>query len=448
MTRKDALRGGRLLQALALFAWLLFPLCAAGEDTAIPPPATVAQTLFEGPEGPAVEVGARILRACRSCHGRDGAGGVEGNVPAVDALSAASPLRPGYDAAAFALAVTRGVGPDGRELSRLMPRYDLPVAVLDPLWSYLGTLRSRQRRGVGPAEFTLGVVAVPGRPGLAEDYAARLSVALGASLGPAGAYLRHPRIELLSGSPEAILARAEQDVLAIVGLSPGAPIQPDQALRRGVPVLLPLAPLDGDEDPTLARGLLPSWNDIARHLTTWLGEQGVDRLAIIAAGSEAHPLAEAFGRQTSAALTVTMLTATDPTEPEIPGAVLVLGLNRGATFAVPAGLERLIDRLPPGAPILIPATEAGRDLPATFADHPVRLIVEAPDLLETALHERRPALDAHARATAQVLAAAMNAAGRDLTRASLVRAFGSIRAAGLDYSAHPLTGTDRIEILD
>jgi hypothetical protein len=81
--------------------------------------------------------------ACASCHGPDGSGGVHsmGMMQTMDAKDIRwSTLLGEFDAEKFRLAVTEGQDPDGTQLSRDMPRWNIGNDDLADLIAFLKTL--------------------------------------------------------------------------------------------------------------------------------------------------------------------------------------------------------------------------------------------------------------------------------------------------------------------
>jgi ABC-type branched-subunit amino acid transport system substrate-binding protein len=104
---------------------------------------------------------------CASCHGRDGRGQPEGGVRPPDitwktlsapAVRPGSGDRPGYNLPAIVRAVTLGLDVQGRPLDPVMPRYRLRADDAAHLVSYLMTLGTRPDPGVAADRLTLGTV--------------------------------------------------------------------------------------------------------------------------------------------------------------------------------------------------------------------------------------------------------------------------------------------------
>ncbi|WCR11947.1 hypothetical protein JHW45_06205 [Paracoccus stylophorae] len=119
-----------------LIALLLIPMPARSE--------TPGAALFLRGEGAEVAINATIDMpatrfSCAGCHGADGAGRAEGGTvfPPIrwSALDVA-----GYDEQAFIRALTEGITPDDRTLSRSMPRFKADRQLLAALADHLRTL--------------------------------------------------------------------------------------------------------------------------------------------------------------------------------------------------------------------------------------------------------------------------------------------------------------------
>jgi hypothetical protein len=392
--------------------------------------------------------------ACKGCHGRDGRGGGESVAPAIDGatLARAAPERPAYDARTFASLLASGRTPAGRELSAVMPRYRLPPALAAGLFAYLQELPQRQRRGVLPHSITLAVPAPPDAQAVAETYAAALQRRFAADAGRI--YGREVRVVALRGTSAQIAAAAAADALAVVGLPPSATLARDDFVQHGLPLLLPLAPLAGDEDASLVRALAPSWRQIAAGLVPALQARRITRLQVMG-GDPAHPLLAGLSRagwkgrvlranpDPDANPDSESDPASAPAAAPAPGtALLLLGPARRDA----AGPRQL----PAGLPLFVPSGSGGAGaLDALRQGRDMTVIVEAPALFDAALAHAGSLLEAHAAAAAAVLAETLRRAGPDPTRAGLVAAFDGLvlEDQGLDYRAAPLTGTADVRLL-
>ena len=428
---------------------LLFFFCRLA--IAATPERETAAALYEGRAGAQagrVTIGGASLAAagfaCKGCHARDGRGGGESAAPAIDgaALFAAAGDRPAYDDTTLAAAIADGRRPGGGELSTVMPRYVLTPTVMAGMAAYLRELPRRQRQGVDADRITFAVPAGSATAAFAKAYAARLEARLREALQSGRVYARSVRVIALDGEPASVVQAAESTALAVVAMpSPG--FDSDVFAQRGIPVLLPLAPLRGDEDRTLVRGLAPSWKHIARALAGELVAAGLEKLIAIG-GDPQHPLLRALpAAGWKGGLTLQRGESLAALPVPAGSALLLLPTARADTAAA------LIARIPAGLPLFVTGAQAGADAMPLLARHNLRVIVEAPALIDAALSNASNAFNTHATAAAAVLAEALRAAGPDPTRAGLVRAFDEVvlDAYGLDYRREPLTGTSMVRIL-
>lgn len=400
-------------------------LLALGWSMACPPafaegPTATGQRLFQGDGGGAtVVVDGRRLRACHSCHGRDGAGGPEGRTPAL-----AAPGARGFaDPAVLARAVIDGIGPAGAPLSRLMPRYRLDATAVAELAAYLAVLPAARRAGVSPRVVRFAVPALPGEAARAAAYAAALETALARALGPRGAYGRRAAVAVVGADAGAGAGCGGfSGALAVVGAPPGTADLRACLAAEAVPLVFPLDPLDGDGrgDPSLVRGLVPAWAEVARDLAATLVGEGIARLAVI--GPADHPLARSLAAETAGGSGLRLVTARELAGEPGAGAVLVTG---------PGGLP------PGGAPILL-ASAATPALLDAVAARGGRLLVAAGTLATRAAAAGTSLATAHAALAGERLAAALLAAGRDLTRDGLMAALAAAPAPA-EHPPEPAT---------
>ena len=222
-----------------------------------------------------IEVPAAAL-PCASCHGRDGRGRPEGGVEPSDLtwealtrpyeVEIANGRRRGpYTPRLLTRAVAMGLDASGNELDPLMPRYRLSRDDAADLAAYLAKLGKDRDPGVGEASLTLGVLLPPAEAAGLEGTARAVRRVLDAYAGHVNAAggVYHRRLELrylpLPPAPEerpAALARfvEEEGLFALVApFTAGA----DAALaaetaRLGVPSVGPLT-LEPDEGFPLNR---------------------------------------------------------------------------------------------------------------------------------------------------------------------------------------------------
>ncbi len=368
---------------------------------------------------------------CAGCHGRDGAGGTEGEAPPIrwPALAAPSVLRTRYDGPGFHAAVTTGRDPEGRTLTRLMPRYALDPAATAALRGYLAALPALDRRGVTPTALEFCVVIRPEAAAPLRAYAARLATALTDLAGDAGLYGRHPKVIPLEGPPDQVLAAAEDRCLAVIGLVPDNRLPISAFSDLGVPVLFPLAQLSGREDRTIVRALRPTRRDVFAALVRDLGAQGVTSVHIVGDDGDAGDLLQMLRLDPA----TTHAEATHGADVALPDDVALVALG-------PLSAETLMS-LKPGRRLWVLSQSAMAEMLPAGVDATV--MIDAPGLVSFALGAGLDPQEAHATLTAEVLVAALKGAGREVGRAGLLRGFGDavLGHVGLDYDDVPLTGT-------
>lgn len=431
---------GRILAAsFALLAGIACALAQSATDA--------GEHLFNGSGSTAgkVSIGATEVElnakrfACRNCHRRDGAGGSEGRAPPIDwdSLSAATAVRPAYDRRSFAAALKEGVAPDRRPLDSSMPRYDLPAAVIDSLVAYLTALPDLQRRGIGRHSLKLGVVIAPDNRIPSETYHGYLEQALRQETGGARFFDRTVMIERLAGTREEILAGADS-VAVVVGLVPSSQISAKDFTARGVPVLFPLALLDGDEDTSLVRGLMPALDQQIDALVRRAAAGGHKRLGIV--GDEHLRMLDLEAAPGSG---IDLVWLVSPSAPADVDALILPGNDPGraveALKAAPkhAALYGIAGRLP-----ALPEAARQRHMQLTLVNGYVGLQDREDGTADL--------LAAHAKASAALVKTAILSAGRSgATRAALVAAFDRVAFPdlGLDYGRFPLTGTERMSFV-
>ncbi|MDN5568762.1 MAG: c-type cytochrome, partial [Paracoccus sp. (in: a-proteobacteria)] len=194
------------------------------------------RALFHGTAGNGmqVQVGQRMMPAhgisCAGCHGGDAGGGAE--VQSGPAIDWPSLTARGYSPAGLERALTTGATPDGTALGGAMPRFafqdpqDVPALV-----AYLSVIAQDQRTGVTDAAITLGrpppvATTAPFWDAFQDQLAA---------LAPNGLFGRQIRLS------------THDPALAMIGAT-RLPVD------GAMPLLFPLVPLLGDEDPAYLRG--------------------------------------------------------------------------------------------------------------------------------------------------------------------------------------------------
>ncbi|MFZ3584791.1 hypothetical protein ACOI1H_21950 [Loktanella sp. DJP18] len=402
------MRGG-----LAACAWGLALLATMAQ-------ADPGHDLFTG-QNPSAADG-RIGRfACHSCHGRDGRGGVEGDVPAIAGpdLGEATDQRPAYDLARFQAAVTAGIDPTGRGLSRIMPRYDLSKAEVSRLWFYLQDLPRRQAQGITPDHVRFGVVIDPALPAWGARYLDAVRGAL-----PSGT-IHGRRVEVVALDDP---VRQADTVVAALAMPPHRDELTAQITATGLPVIFALTALGGNEDASIERSFVPTDREVNGAIVAHLATTTARRIGISAGPARID------------ALTFLIRSA-------IPDAVVVpLSADGDRPDAVIDLDGQVPGDLPPPAILYRLASQArGRaDAQRSF------LVIEAPQLIALAVDENLHPLEAHAALAVRILVKVLTQAGRDLSRSRLLSAFGDTPLNGehLDYARLPLNGSDHVAILE
>ncbi|ARE83588.1 hypothetical protein ROSMUCSMR3_02114 [Roseovarius mucosus] len=381
--------------------------------------------MFTGQAAVADPAGERSLIRfpCHTCHGRDGQGGIEGDVPPIEwsRLSVASADRPGYGADTFHRAVTEGIAVDGRPLSRLMPRYALNRAETDTLRAYLGRLHEIQRRGVLSDRLRIGVATIPGAAEISDGYRAALAKSLSERLGGDRVYGR--QIELVP--VDATQPGEAHDLLAVIGL-PVAAVNPFTQL--GLPVLAPVGALSGNEDSSILRGITPSRDALHAALAAEVATKGQRPILVVSqdpaqrsAFALALSLAAPDRAQTDHAKEAEDIVVLDASP-----------LPQNSAARVWITWQSLAARSTTAAP-----------------DQTIMVAIETPRIVSDAITAQTHPIQIHAQEAGAVLAEALKAAGRDVTRARLLRALGDtvLVDIGLDYARFPLTGTEEIAVV-
>lgn len=375
--------------------------------------------------------------ACRTCHGRDARGSLEGGatVPAIDPDALAVPAlgRPPYDVASFLVALRDGVDPQGRQLAPLMPRYGVSGAEAAELLAHLSEMAVRERAGVDLD----GV-----RVGIPDDLSSDLAAAFRRAWSDRGDPRLHGRRLLI----EPVGPAGDAGVFAMLfaawppkgeDAAAGPARGTGQGAAFGAPTLFPVAPLQGGEDAGLVRGLFASRTD---QMAALLGEAPADALLVADEGGRA--LFE--GAVTPAGDARLAVSIEDPL-PSAGSAMVVM--------AGPAGWRRLAARqwVAPGA-TLYGCLDDAVGAVAQLRRQGVRLVLADPRPARGGAGPDRPARERFAVAAAEVLEAALAAAGRDLTRGGLVRALSRLTVAppgwpALDYGRVPLTGSRDVRLI-
>lgn len=370
-------------------------------------------------------------QACHDCHGRDGLGGVEGDVPPIDwrLLSRQTNGRPAYDRDAFLRVVREGVDAAGRDLSRLMPRYDLSPSEGEALFAYLQEIAEDQRRGVTPRDIRIGVPVLAAGEGKASVLERGIEAGLWEALGGQQVYGRSVEIVSLNGPDPALAA----DTLAV--LSPRAS-DAKAYVQAGIPVLFPLGTLEGDEDASILRGSTPDRRTMRRALARELIARGATHVTLEPGDDpQAEPLALELRLQDPSFADRTVLGAAKAKDTQ--GELVLLG-----NAALPeAGWN---------GRIWLPwARLRAGDLPKG-AKGPIIVMINTPWIVTRAIETKTHPVWVHGYRSGVVLGEALKSAGRDVTRAGLIKALDDsvLKDLGLDYQSNRLSGTNRVDFIE
>jgi len=99
--------------------------------------------------------------ACANCHRRSGLGSVEGQTISPPIASHYVDRRQPFTPTTLARAVREGIGPEGRVLNNLMPRFDLSDTQIALLAKYLKTLSSTASPGVDADSLHIATIITP-----------------------------------------------------------------------------------------------------------------------------------------------------------------------------------------------------------------------------------------------------------------------------------------------
>jgi hypothetical protein len=325
--------------------------------------------------------------ACVNCHRRSGFGSSEGRsyIPPINSSAlfrpaspgtgvAAGKGRPAYTEESLARALRTGVDPAGRRLDYLMPRYKLARDDIRALQTYLRALSSSPSPGVEAGQVHFATIMAPGiEPQPMQDALTTCFASQNAGRVPPKGRKRYAssmrfqvrhqwqlHVWTLQGDPQTWRAQLErleerQPVFAIVGGIGRGTWLPVQAFceTRGVPCLFPHveappATEAGFYSLYLSRGVLLEAALIAGELAAVKHVVQVRRPDDDAAVSASVALAAEL-RKSGAAIETVSPEAFTPRADE----PAVLWLR-----------ERDVERLPPGSPVYLSATLAGKAVEA------------------------------------------------------------------------------------
>lgn len=307
----------------ALLPWVAAALLASAGGAA----AADVEAVFFGPAAPGA------AQPCSGCHGIDANGNREGarSMPPIGwkTLSAPGAGRPGYDEAALALLLKDGIGRDGKQVSALMPRYDLTAQDVSALVRLLDTIGDRQRQGVYADRLDFGIILPPAERMQPHHQRAASIVRqiLDGANEEGGVFGRRLQLLTFSGRADFERRALQEPVLAAL-LTLDHP--PGNGAKRallpgGVPELFPVAPVDAQDDARRVRGFAASEADIARSLVDRLVSQEEGPVLILDDGT---PLSRHARRAAEIAVRAhdrEPLKAADKPRSDWPRAALLLG---------------------------------------------------------------------------------------------------------------------------
>ena len=433
------LRYRRLIFAgLVLLASIVSPdqpsRAASGRDLFHAPPAEGVKAVVGQADLPLPP----SLLGCARCHGRDARGASEGGAfaPAIDAetLTRETPVRRAYDAMTFGRAVREGVDSNGRRLSPAMPRYRIDDGVAEDLLAYLRGIGNEQRRGVTGEKVRLGVIASMATKSAAKDLIQSFEAEWRA-LASGTVHGRTLEFEfLVTETADVLMLARELETAAILAIvfpfGPTASNIVEAARLARIPVLFPLAPLTGLENPADVRGL------------------------------QAHRLAQAAALL--AAATPAAVVAMDSDWQKLLAGSPLLGSRDVVSveqlsyvkdevilFAMTKSVAELENLSRPRGPVFALVDDVAAWL-RDDASNPPRMPLADPRFSPYA--DVKPLRTRFANAAARVAMAVIERAGRDLSRPRLMDAFRGLVAEPanwprLDYGRHALTGTIEVHLV-
>lgn len=378
--------------------------------------------------------GARL--ACAGCHGAEREGGGEGGVTA-PALDAARLRRRGLlDPAALGRLLQEGQDPTGRTLSSAMPRFMLPAGALPDLQAYLRDPDPVDAPGVRADAIRLGLV-LPPRLAALRHAAGRWADSLAAAGGLWG---RRVEFVDLPSTPAPLAAALEASPVFLVLMPLLDPAASAVLATRQVPEVGPLVPVGHADEPARVWSIGPTLADQAAVL--------VDLLAERLPGPRAVPVlvsATAAGER--------LFTTVAARFAGHPGLQPLRRTHIEASELAAGGGALLLAR-----PQALPALDA-----ATLLAGPVDLLAEHAGAARTGrwlLSDPRPGtgsdtplLERHGRIATRLVEAALERAGRRLTRrrfasAIAARPIGVEDGFTLDYTRFPGRGGVEVGLLD
>lgn len=381
--------------------------------------------------------------ACKGCHGAGAAGGREGPTvfPAIDwqTLSSPSSQRPAYEATGFIAAIRHGKSTTGAALSNLMPKYEIDDYDAQALRVYLAAVRAEQVSGVDAGDIHFAVVT--------SDRFSAVGEVLKDSLN-ARFQAMNERFHGRSVSFELVVGPSQLDRLsgatAVVGSVSEDPGLYRAIAERNVPNLFPFSPFQGDEDSDLALGTEATTRQMVVALVEQIAAAG--KPTLLCPGSTEYD-------KSLAAMAVREAKRNE---------LDLASLDAESCFAQ-SDKDVLLFWSAPGQPDLTASKRTRRvyallDQIAPMRDafhaagYSLALANSRIDLMQKALRDGTPLVNAHAEVVAALLKEALVRAGRDVTRSQLTDALDDFALnqkdmPQLDFRRGRLNGGAKAEIL-
>jgi ABC-type branched-subunit amino acid transport system substrate-binding protein len=351
---------------------------------------------------------------CMSCHGRDGRGKKEGGISPSNLQwasltkpypvpTASGRVHPPYTAALVKRAITMGLDPAKQRLHVVMPRYRISMRDADDLVAYLARIGTDLDPGLTDGEIELGVVV----PLTAEGNAIRETVAAWFEQVNAGGGVFGRSVRLSDdGEPFAIVfaqpAGGGSDIEAM-------------AAERSIPTIASFRMGSGDN-----RYLFALVAGVEEQSLALIEAAGTTKVRIVSDARTAGIAARLASHSDPASRTVLFLANPDKL-------ASLLRAGTAGTILVPAAFtSNAIESAPPAIRVLVamPAAEVTR-----------RGAAELEAFTSSPAHRPQRA---SALAAAKLMTRALERAGRDVDRESLVNVLDTFRRESTDLTP-PIT---------
>jgi len=399
---------------------------------------------------------------CAGCHGENGQGGqTEGGVTPPDITWAAitkpysmtSPSGrkyPAYDAAKLRRAITLGLDSAGNNLSPAMPRYRLTLADASDLIAYLRVMGSTSEPGITDSSIRIGaILPANGGTGIADAIRAALTASFEQINQNGGIYSRRIDVRFVSLSPSGERAKAElatfldrEQVFALSSsfIAGAEPVVTSVLKQREIPMIgaMSLAPETSYPLNPYVFYLMPGISEEAQSLANFISEP---KAAAILYGREPvfQAAARAIGQRWTRAESIP---ADGQLSPAVFATLKARRLDAVLCLLPGESTAKLIRNLP-GPAFLIPGslvTQAVLDAIRESRSTAWLAFAELPDdAAKGAVEEYRALAGRYALASshvatqwtaiagAKLLIEALQRAGRDVTRRTLISTLESFR---------------------